>query len=237
MNSDNLAQAPKRSIATSELHIGSLNIPIKIYKGYEPIGLSGNTFHDGCNGKVRHRTYCEDCLLEDPPTFSGVKVFDSIFRLSSEDRKNLLLGNLPIEIVNVLPRRAYETSLGYDFIPIGIYQVSPIEHFEKIYTTFLYRLKVSKNVLLIKFVDGSMQRFGILDPVTSRLMPIFYDEEVRQNKFTPDFSSRPQSLDFDTFIFNLSSRNYLGLSAKNILSRIEAWFEKNISNSRKKVGV
>lgn len=225
----NNSPAPSRSVLKSLFTIGDLTIPICLYKANDRMGLSGQLFHEGCGGKIRQWKTCElHPNTPDPATFSGVMIGEEIVELDKQIKTDLLGGNCNIDAVCAAPMRQLHTLLiDRTVVPNTTYQMAPQEHFEQVFSTFLDRLRISRNFLLVTFPEGSTKRYGILFS-SGVFMSLFYEEEIREQKF--EFTSpRPElKKHYDALISSYQVRDFPRLTGLEILERVEAWYQSII---------
>lgn len=234
---------PRRSLLKTTLNIGQMKIPIRLYKANDRIGLSGQLFHDGCNGKIRQYKTCEDHPdLAFPATFSGVQIADTIVRIDPITKRNLLFGDCLMDAVCVYPLKHFADLVANGtLIPSATYQLAPEDHFEDFLGTFLDRLRVAKSFLLVTFPEGTIRRYALVFP-TGTLMSVLYEEEVRERIFEPTKPRSDLRRDFDHLISQYKTDRFPRLSAEDILVRLESWYSNLIVRinkqrraSRKKV--
>lgn len=223
-----MANAPVRATKICSLRIGEATIPIKTFRGYEDIGLSGSLFHENCGGKIISPHICELHPDEDfPTTFSAIKVGTDYIRLDKEDRKELLGKNCDFTVESSHKLNSISSLLsGKQLIPFGIHQMTPDEGYEAIFASLLYRLSVKKRFLLLSGPVG-IERYSMLMPDGS-LFPLLYKEEVRLPKFEIAETDTEFYKLFDSVILSYDS-DFPAISGSHILDRISAWMAPQAS--------
>lgn len=214
-----------KSILSTTFHLGTFQMPVRLYKTTDAIGLSGNLFHDGCSGKIRQHKTCElHPNTEDPATFSGVQIGNKIVPLTPELKTQLLDGDVEFRSVGVYRLSALiPLMLEQSISLLEPFEMVPDKYFEVPYSTLLNRLRVRKQFVLSQYGKDNMRRYGLLLP-SGIFTPIRYSEEVRDRRFTPSESDRRFSKVINAELDSLEAEDFPELSASDIYDRIQAWF-------------
>lgn len=230
-------RTPTKSVCSTNLVMGLITIPVKIYKTFDELGLSGETFHDGCSkdglsdGKIRQPTKCEEHPdLDFPATYSGIRIGNRIVPLTPEVRRSLYMGDCPFEVVSShrlsgLANMFVDGSLHIH----GNYEMCSTNQ-DTTFEILLDRLRIKKRFLLLSGPIGKMKRYSILLP-NGRLLSLFYDEEIRAMK--ADHSVRiydARSKLMDEALDKLEY-DFPVLSGAEIIDRINAFFHAYESDS------
>lgn len=222
-----------KSVLTTTFHLGTFQVPIRLYKTTDVFGLSGQLFHDGCGGKIRQWKTCENHPNTiDPATFSGIQVGNKVVPLTPELKTQLLDGNARFQAIGVFKMQQL-TSLIVEqkIVPVAQFEMAPEQYFEKVFSTLLSRLRIRKQFLLASFGKDKMRRFGILLP-SGIFMAIHYANEVRDRRFEPAEIDRQCVSAINAELDSLEMNDFPELTTDDMYERIQQWFT-DIATDRK----
>ena len=214
-----------KSVLTTTFHLGTFQMPVRLYKTTDVLGLSGKLFHDGCGGKIRQWKTCElHPNTEDPATFSGMEIGNKIVPLTQQLKEQLFDGNTEFRAIGAFKLSQFtQLTIERAIVPVDFLEVTPEKFFEKAFSTLLDRLRVRKQFLLVKFAKDNMRRFGIFLP-NGIMVPVKYSEELRELHFSPVESDKKFGRLLNAELDKLESDDFPELSADDITQRIQSWF-------------
>lgn len=232
------AKAPSKAIYTGILNFDSAHIPVKIYKGYEPIQLHGQSFHEACSdldGKIRQHKRCElHPDMEFPAVYSAIMLADESgmplqAKLTKETRAALLgASDCNLEVVSSHKLNTIgQMLLEQRFVSDGVYQIGPQEFSGNNLALLLSRLTFRKRFLLLTCPIQNTKRYMLLLP-NGQIFALLYQEEIRALKFdiagmTSQNSNKENARKIDALLEEYSQESIPALSAADILARIQNW--------------
>ncbi len=171
-----------RSIATINLEVGMLSLPMSIstFADYNGIALSNVCPH---GHDIHMKRWCEDCQKEIP--FNELK---SAFKISKDQK--IVFGKELIEVLKekqdksskVLKVFRQQNTSNIKYLVDKVYYLTPKEKFEKGYFILLSALQNSGNTLLIDFAIRNRKHIGLIEPFGQYLIifQLLYADQIRQ---------------------------------------------------------
>lgn len=238
-----------RSVHSSKITFGDVEIPVKIYKARDDYKLDSSLFHDDCPKPISRADVHIDeeeqkaAIVDSFPAIEAGKEKKGI---SSAEKKGLLGANEPIEIECSVNLSEVGSAFANGLLtPIESYFVLP-ENYNKpngeynrvAFASLLSKMRFRNRALMLLLGIGGIQRYALLMP-NGRLFTLSYGEEFREvpaysAHIDRSVSSQALALLDDTY----SSVPEI-VEMGQIKDRVNAWFfnrDKSKSKNPKKKG-
>jgi len=198
-----------KAILNTQVTLGLMNVPVKIYSATEDHDIKFHQVHSRDGGQIRYKRVCEACgdLVEYADIAKAYSdENDQTIILSEEDLSSIDAGHRPIEVLEFVPAGGidplmYDKSyyLGPDTARTRTKAANPASL--KAYTLLAQILSETEQTAIVQFTMRSKTRLAALS-VTGKqgalvLHTLQWPDEVREPDFPDLDSNKPEIKDIE----------------------------------------
>lgn len=227
-----------RAVNSSDLHLGGVIIPVKVYKTFKPFEFSASRYHADCGTKMVQPYFCPDHPdQEEYVTYSAIDVGGKLVTVPNELRASLLEKGAPLTVHGMIPMKDMAEFLldnmvveNYHILPDGIDEVRSPNLVGL--QALLVALGRRNRALLCSMGAGGLKRNCLLLP-NGNMMALAYAEEriempTYEAKNYPDVNGHMLR-----FIDGLPVASGGKPSLRAIKQRVEDWLNSHVTPPRK----